>query len=299
MSGSVSTVLRLLTLNVGSLFEADWDRRRHEVVAWIDRLQPDVVCLQEAWESRDQPNTAGWVAEASAIDWHWAFGGFGIDFLAGDDPRFRFGSAVLSRWPIDEHRVHRLPTAPDPDDAMVTAMGWELLHAATAGLDVFTTHLAPAPAHGRHRRLQVLAMEQIIRDARGNRDALRFDRLREAMPAILCGDFNAEPDSDEMRFLRGLTVLDDRATFMQDAWSVAGDGGPGLTQDWQTHPLAASLNVHRKRIDHILVGDPFRRAGDAGRILHCEIVADHPITGIQASDHCGLIADIVWPSRPH
>ncbi len=30
-------VLRLLTLNVGSLFEEGWDRRRHEVVAWIDR----------------------------------------------------------------------------------------------------------------------------------------------------------------------------------------------------------------------------------------------------------------------
>lgn len=114
MSGSVSAVLRLLTLNVGSLFEADWDRRRHEVVAWIDRLEPDVVCLQEVWESRNQANTAGWVAEASEIDWHWAFGGFGIEFLAGDDPHFLFGSAVLSRWPIDDHRIHRLPTAPDP-----------------------------------------------------------------------------------------------------------------------------------------------------------------------------------------
>ena len=44
------------------------------------------------------------------------------------------------------------------------------------------------------------------------------------MPPILCGDFNAEPDSDEIRFLCSLTALDGRTTFFQDAWRVAGDG---------------------------------------------------------------------------
>ena len=37
-------------------------------------------------------------------------------------------------------------------------------------------------------------------------------------PQILCGDFNATPDSDEIRFLRGLHTLDGRRTHFQDAW---------------------------------------------------------------------------------
>ena len=117
------------------------------------------------------------------------------------------------------------------------------------------------------------------------------------MPAILCGDFNAEPDSDEIRFLSSLTALEGRTTFWQDAWRVAGDG-PGLTQDWRTNPIAAAINVHRKRIDYVFVGDPFRRDGGAGRVLGAEVVFDEPLTGVLASDHAGLVVDIRWPGRP-
>ena len=53
-----------------------------------------------------------------------------------------FGSAILSRWPIDHHRHWELPLAPQPED-QVTQVPWELLHAETAGLDIFSTHLCP------------------------------------------------------------------------------------------------------------------------------------------------------------
>jgi endonuclease/exonuclease/phosphatase family metal-dependent hydrolase len=118
------------------------------------------------------------------------------------------------------------------------------------------------------------------------------------MPAILCGDFNAEPDSDEVRFLTSLTALGGRTTFYQDAWRVAGDGGPGLTQDWRVNPSAAALNVHPKRIDYVFVGDPFQRRGDAGRVLSARVAFHEPRTGVLASDHFGLVVDIVWPDRP-
>ena len=117
------------------------------------------------------------------------------------------------------------------------------------------------------------------------------------MPAILCGDFNAEPESDEIRFLSPLTVLNDRTTFYQDAWRVAGDG-PGWTQDWRTNPIAASMNIHRKRIDYVFVGDPFQRSGDGGRVLRAEFAFHLPLTGVLASDHCGLVVDVSWPGRP-
>lgn len=290
-----------MTLNVGSLFEPDWDLRRDEVVAQIAAADADIVCLQEVWRESDSVGTARWVvAELGRAGHHFefAFGGHAFGDFGEQNPNFRFGSAVLSRWPIDDRHVWKLPTDEDPDDPIPAMMPWELVHARTAGLDVFTTHLAPAPTHGRHRRMQVLEIEKLIRGVRGDRDGFDSSGVRPAMPAILSGDFNAEPDSDEIRFLKGLTVFDERTTFFQDAWAVAGDDGPGYTSDWRTHPLSAMLNIHRKRIDYVFVGDPFRRQGNAGRVLHCRVVADEPLTGVQASDHCGVVVEIEWPNRP-
>lgn len=290
--------LRVVQLNAGSLFEPRWDDRRHEIVAWLDRLEPDVVCLEEVWERDDAQNTAEWIAEQMRGDWYWLFGG---SALVGDrwpDPTVRLGPAILSRWPIDERHRFRLPVV-DDGDAIVAEIPWALLHARTADLDVFVTHLAAAPHHGLHRRLQVVAIDEHIKGIRGDRDAPPLPSQRRAfMPPILCGDFNAEPESDEIRFLSSLTPLDGRTTFYQDAWRVAGDGGPGYTQDWRIHPIAAGLNVHRKRIDYVFVGDPFMRMGSAGRVLSATVVFDEPLTGVLASDHSGLLVEITWPDRP-
>ena len=289
--------LRVVQLNIGSLIEPGWEERRHEVVAWLHRLQPDVVCLEEVWEDATTPNTAGGIAAAMPEHrWHWRFGGDRFGPTMWPDRDLLFGSAVLSRWPIDTATHHRLPTA--GDDSFVDNVPWELFHVTTAGLDVFACHLAPAPTHGDHRRAQVLAIVDIIAAARGSKDELgRHGQKRAAMPAILCGDFNAEPGSDEIRFLSSLAVLDGRTAFFQDAWRVAGDG-PGYTQDWRTNALADEMNLHRKRIDYVFVGDPFQREGRAGRVLSAELAFDHQLTGVDASDHFGLVVDIVWPDRP-
>ena len=290
--------LRVVQLNAGSLLEPDWAHRRHEVVAWLEHLDPDVVCLQEIHESDQNQNTAGWIVEHLTGTWHWAFGGHPFHEAFWPDASLLFGSAILSRWSIDETHCFRLPVAEDTD-LTVQRVPWELFHARTAGLDVFSTHLAAAPHQSNHRQLQVRAIDEHIRSARGDRDApVPFGQRRPHAPAILCGDFNAEPDSDEIRFLSGLTVIDGRTTFLQDAWRVAGDGGPGYTQDWRDNPIAAGLNVHRKRIDYVFVGDPFLREGHAGRVLAAEVVFDEPRTGVLASDHRGLVVDIAWPQRP-
>jgi endonuclease/exonuclease/phosphatase family metal-dependent hydrolase len=291
-------VLRVVTLNVGSLLEPDWDRRRREIVLWLDHLAPDVVCLQEVWEDERSPNTGGWLAEHSSTDWYTVFGGEGFAEHLWPDPSMRFGSMILSRWPIDEHEYVRLPLA-DGAEGIAASVPFELLCARTADLDVFSAHLSAAPTEADHRRVQALAIDGHVRRWRGDRDTLvSFGTPRPAMPAVLCGDFNAEPDSDEIRYLTSLAMLDGRTSFWQDAWRVAGDGGPGLTQDWRTNPIAAAMNVHRKRIDYVFVGDPFQRSRGAGRVLHCEVVFDRPRTGIVASDHAGVLADIVWPTRP-
>ncbi|MGE4086330.1 MAG: endonuclease/exonuclease/phosphatase family protein [Vicinamibacterales bacterium] len=292
--------LRVAQLNAGSLFEPGWHERRAEIIAWLDELRADVVCLEEIWSDAHHPPTARWIAERTAIDYHLAFGGLALAEGLWKEPTLRFGAAVLSRWPIELHQVWRLPVDPDdaPEDRFLHGFPNVLLHARTAGLDVFATHLTGAPHHGRHRCQQVLALDRLVRTVRGGRDgAVPFGQRQPHPPALLCGDFNAEPDSDEIRFLCGLTSLVETTTFWQDAWRVAGEG-PGLTQDWRSHPLAARLNVHRKRIDYVFVGSPFLRMGDAGRVLRAEPAFHEPRTGVQASDHSGLVVDLAWPQRP-
>jgi endonuclease/exonuclease/phosphatase family metal-dependent hydrolase len=289
--------LRVVQLNAGSLLEPGWEERRHEVVAWLAELAPDVVCLQEVWQDDRTPNTAGWIVDRMPeAGWHWHFGGRPFDERVWPDRTLMFGSAVLSRWPIDGGEYHPLPVLPT-GELFVAGVPWELLHVRTAGLDVFSCHLAAAPMDGRHRCRQVVALDEIIRTSVPAPVATP-GRPREGMPAILCGDFNAEPDSDEIRFLTSLAALEDRTTFYQDAWRVAGDGGPGLTQDWRVNPIVAAMNVHPKRIDYVFVGDAFQRRGGAGRVLAARVAFDEPRTGVLASDHFGLVADILWPDRP-
>ncbi len=48
-------------------------------------------------------------------------------------------------------------------------------------------------------------------------------------PLIICGDFNADPDSDEIRMLTGRTTVPARGLSFYDAWEVAGLPSPGHT----------------------------------------------------------------------
>ncbi len=230
------------------------------------------------------------------IEWHWCFGGFSLPPELYPDPSLLFGSAIVSRWPIDEHTLHPLPVDDHPDPWRRLQM--EVLHARTAGLDVFSTHLVPAPDHAYHRVAQVIALDDIVKANTHIETTPGSHGKRTGMPSIVCGDFNAEPDSDEMRYLTSLAVIGGRSVFYQDAWRVAGDGGVGHTQDWRRNPLADSMNVHRKRIDYVLVGDPFLLLDNAGRVEQATIVFDEPLTGILASDHFGLAVDVHWPTRP-
>ncbi len=286
-----------MQLNAGSFFEPAWEERRSEIVAWIDEVAPDVVCLQEIWRSSTVATTASWLAERAVGDWHLAFGGMPMSRRRTTDTTVEFGPAVLSRWPFDEEELHILPLGPGGGNR--SAKSWGVLRVRTAALDVFSVHLAAAPHETDLRQAQVVALDQLITTVRNETVTDEHGERRPGMPVIVGGDFNAEPDSDEIRFLCGLTALGERTTFYQDAWRVAGDGGPGLTQDWRHNPLAADLNVHRKRIDYVFVGDAFRRVGDGGRILTTSLVCNQSRTGgMLASDHFGVVADIVWPTRP-
>ena len=257
-----------MTLNIWNV--GHWRARRDEILAWIAHLDPDVLCLQEVVNLDDGRNQAAWLAERA--ERHW-IGAPGLDLGNGA----WFGNAVLSRRPIDAHAITALPALDQDDEARV------LLHARTDGLDVFCTHLNWQYHHGYIRESQVLkAVETIERQA---------DATSE-LPPILCGDFNANPDSNEIRFLCGLATLQERSAFFQEAWRVAGGAGPGYTWD-NRNSFAALDREPDGRIDYIFVG--WRRENGAGRVESARVVCDRSLTGTFASDHFGLMADIARP----
>jgi endonuclease/exonuclease/phosphatase family metal-dependent hydrolase len=169
-----------------------------------------------------------------------------------------------------------------------------LLHARTAGLDVFCTHLTSLYPFGNLREQQVLRIDELVAEHADPSSPL---------PPILAGDFNAEPDSTEIRFLTGSTSLEGRSTYFQDAWRVAGGRepgpvGPGVSPrdrdgiTWSNeNPFAAAEHEPDRRIDYVFSG--WRRSDGRGRISACSVVCDRPLTGSTfPTDHFGLLADI-------
>jgi len=262
-------MLRVVTLNLWNL-AGDWRRRRAAVIWWLQRLDPDVVCLQEVVDDGSR-NTAGWLAERLELA-GVAFGGVRV---GGDGSSTQFGPAIVSRWPIDIKKAYVLPNSPGPTDVERV-----LLHARTGGLDVFSVHLTSLYESGALREQQCIEIDRVVASCVDPSSPL---------PPVLAGDFNAEPDSAEVRFLCGLGSLDGRSTYWQDAWRVAGEDGPGWTWDNRNVFAAAEFEPNR-RIDYVFVG--WRRDSGAGRVESCRVVCDRAVDGVFPSDHYGVLAEI-------
>ena len=276
-------MLRIMTLN--SWFRSPLPTRAAEIRSWIEATAPHVICLQEIQRHDDLAQT---LADQLASDlpgtWHVVFAGFPAR-LGG-----LIGNAILSRWPIQGSQALRLPG----EDALPKSV----LHARTAGIDVCCIHLASAPDGAGIRERQAVMIDEFARDrAAGN----------SPLPPILAGDFNATPGASAIRFLRGEQTLHGKSTFYQDAWAAAGDGTPGHT--WTSrNPHTPPAHLFDARCDYIFAGVPHAPLGwstghnptvpPAGQITSAALLCTYPKTGIMASDHYGLAADICWPDLP-
>ena len=284
--------LRVVTLNFWGT-EPPLERRLALAIRQLRALQPDVICLQEArpLDGRAGRTTADAIAGELGLAAHYATSVAWGDGEHGKLPAGQEGLAVIARRILDA-RALPLPDARPADARQLLSAQVE-----TDGgpIWVHTTHLHYRLDDGVARERQVLAIDEAIRGCgRGNTDP----------PQILCGDMNATPDSDEMRFLRGLTTLSGRRTHFQDAWlrlhrEPAPGEGPeqGLTwsaENRHTRPLR-SLDLDR-RIDYVYVTT--RKKDGRGTVHDCRVVlTDRETDGdgddaICASDHYGVMADV-------
>lgn len=99
-----------------------------------------------------------------------------------------------------------------------------------------------------------------------------------------------------MRFLTGRQSLNGISVCYRDAWESThpGDAGETFTP---RNPLVADWDFPFRRLDYVLV-----RCGEHGgptlQVRSCERIFDEPVGGVWASDHFGVVADLVIPSRP-
>jgi endonuclease/exonuclease/phosphatase family metal-dependent hydrolase len=271
-------MLRVLTLNIWNV-SGDWRARRQAVLAVVRACAPDVTCLQEV-VAGERGNQAEWLA-AELGGWAVAYAGEPLPGHRTDGRPALFGNAVLSRRPIEVTASTRLPHVADDEEVQRVAV-----HARTGGVDVFSVHLAWQLHDAALRERQVRALARFVDE--------RTDPAAPVGP-VVAGDLNAEPDATAVRYLTGLASIDGHSTYLQDAWRLAGDGGPGLT--WSNaNPHAALDREPERRLDYVLSG--FHGRSGAGVPVACRVVADRPVDGTWPSDHFGVLATLRTPGDP-
>src|SRR5581483_11928064 len=219
--------LRVLTLNCWNV-SAPFEERMASARAAIADLAPDLIGLQEVIVRRDGFDQAALVLEG--LGYERVFGAaFRFDgsgtIVPPESDGDAFGNAVAARWPIARSELRRLPGAESGERR--SAIG-AIVDSPFGAIPFVCTHLNWKLHHGVFRERQAMALADFAAEWSAGAD----------FPPIVVGDLNAEPDSSEVRYLCGLASLEGRSTYFQDAWRVAGDGGPGYTWD-NRNPYAA------------------------------------------------------------
>jgi endonuclease/exonuclease/phosphatase family metal-dependent hydrolase len=275
--------VRVVTLNV---WNSEGDPRRFEMInKELRRLAPDLVAFQEVVEKDARCGLERLVDGLGLQATHQG------DFQLAVPPfADRYGgSAVASRWPHQVVEVLDMRGVDAPDVPWATLAVVVDLPDAGEVLFIGTT-AAWRPNAERTRERQALALSDL--DARHRRD----------LPTIIAGDFNAHSDATSIRYLTGRQSLGGRSVLYHDAWEVAG-AGPGFTWTADNPNAAAGAAQligqpnYRRRFDYLFVGGSDAHPKAHARVQSVSLAFDHPIDGLWASDHFGLVVDLEMGSN--
>lgn len=261
----VETSVRVAVWNVWGRY-GDWAARQAGIEGVLAGAGPDVVGLVESWAAPD----------GRQVDLVGTRLGFDHRVFEGDREEadgWTSGVGIVSRWPIARHERRGLPGdgGDGHGDALLT-----VVDGPRGPIDVVVVALDYPLGAGGLRQQQVRQLAGFVAEAGSRRH-----------PLVLCGDFNAGPDADELRMLTGQAPTAAPGLVFYDAWDIAGDGTPGHT--WSNrNPLAAVALWPDRRIDHVLSAWP--RAHGVGHPTACALlgVGHEPAL----SDHHGVVADL-------
>lgn len=278
--------LRVVTFNVFH----DYPLLRHVearfglVAEALAAEAPDVVFLQEISISEAHghlPNRLADALRARGLGYEAVYAA--ANGSVGDGGNFEEGAAILSRHPMAGCAVHRLAA----DRPVLRELhGYRFVEQRIAlratilapdgqPLDVFGVHLTDAPpaADGRvPRREQIEDFERFV-----------AERPTSGRPAIVAGDFNASPDTNEIRWLESRGLRD-----------LCAAGAPHPTNDRNDRDLEGRADTSDQRIDYVFALAPEGveiAVVDARPFLAAAVATDSG-GWLWASDHNGVVVDV-------
>ncbi|WP_223816101.1 endonuclease/exonuclease/phosphatase family protein [Adhaeribacter rhizoryzae] len=142
----------------------------------IKAQNPDLVALQEVDVNTERSGKFNQAEEiAKRLNMHFYFAK-AIDHQGGD-----YGVAILSKYPLTETQVHRLPSKPETKGEPRVLATAKITLPNGAAIRFGSTHLdaQKAPVN---RQIQIEEIGKIA--------------ATEQLPFIIAGDFNATPDSE-------------------------------------------------------------------------------------------------------
>lgn len=274
--------MRIASLNALSDIDARDERLRQMFVEASER-DVDVLALQEV--PAEVHGTVRDLASAHGYAWQHTVTG-----VPGDEV------ATLSRLPIEGSGSFTV--TPSPADT-----GRRFSWVQVQGFWIANIHLTWG-AHNEAARLrEVSAIEAFVTDLAGlpgpsaTADPEALAAGQEVVPVLL-GDFNAEPDNDCIRFLRGKTTLDGRGTYWTEATlgtELQHTPTTRETSRWgQQSALSRGLDaslLYPRRIDFIFTRG--WRHGGRGTMRNTQLFGTSMTPeGHELSDHYGWVTDI-------
>lgn len=272
---------RVMTLNIWAN-RGPWTARLRLIQKGLRKESPDLVALQEVL----RPQGHG-TSQADEIGRDL---GYRVAYSRAcriDKPfPSEFGNALLTRFPIREHRTEALPTPPDVEPRSLL---YALLSARIGVIPVFVTHLTWEPEHQPVRAGQLQFIKEYVAHEMRSLPSRLPEHVR-VLPPVLLGDLNSVPESEEVR---NLGIAAGGLRFV-DAWSVSGEG-TGFTfaaSNPYTQKHGQGIN---ERIDYVLLGEQSESIRTQWQVASVRLCMEEPELDVFPSDHYGVIAELRVP----
>jgi endonuclease/exonuclease/phosphatase family metal-dependent hydrolase len=252
----------------------DLDRRLTMVVEELQKVQADIIGVQEASTGRARGNVAERLAAQLGFHYVYAPASFRVfpsesaNALAAWVMNLTEGPAIVSRFPIVASTSHDLPRCDRWTDPRVLLTAE--IRTPWGALRIGSTHISGEPCQA-----------EAIADVVG--------RQRNSIPLVLMGDFNAPEHAPAIMHLT-------RKAGLIDTFRLINPTTPGLTV-WQR--VNASAPTVRRRVDYIFF---LPSKAFPGRVRASQVILNTPRRlpdgrTLWPSDHFGVLSEVeVFPS---